>query len=240
MKTPVVSIVIPTLNEEKYLPVLLGSILAQDFRAYEIIVADSNSKDRTRQIAEKFGCKIIAGGLPAKARNNGAKVAEGEWVLFLDADVIIPFDFLSKILKKAKTNRLDIATTMFIPLSHTNIDMALHKIVFHYMKFMRNFKPLAPGFCIMVKKRVHERICGFDEALRFCEDHDYVLRASKIAKFGVLKDPYVLVSVRRLDYEKRHKLALKYGVAAFNIIVGKNKKNNQIQYDFGKFHEVKR
>ena len=46
------SIIIPTYNEEEYLPVLLDSIKEQDFNDYEIIVADANSSDRTREIAE--------------------------------------------------------------------------------------------------------------------------------------------------------------------------------------------
>ncbi len=233
MNAPKVSIVIPTLNEEKYLPVLLGSILAQDFQDYEIIVADKRSHDRTRKIAERFQCKLVQGGLPAEARNNGARVARGEWILFLDADVIIPHDFLAKMLREAKREKLGIATTLFLPISDTNVDRALHKLVFHYFQFMKNFKPMAPGFCILVKKSIHEQIHGFDEKLRFCEDHDYALRASAICKFGVLQDPFVLVSVRRLDYEKRYKIALKYGLAAFNIIRGKNKEANQkIRYEF--------
>lgn len=238
MKKPIVSIVVPTLNEEHYLPVLLGSILAQDFTNYEIIVADKQSKDKTREIARKFGCKIVDGGLPSVARNNGARVARGEWILFLDADVIIPYNFLKEFLAKVRSKHFGVATTMFIPLSDTNMDLALHKIVFHYFKFMRNFKPMAPGFCIFVKQSVHKKIGGFDESLRLCEDHDYVLRASKVCRFGVLDYPYVLVSVRRLDYERRYKLALKYGVAVFNLIRGKNAANNKIKYDFGKFNKM--
>ena len=89
------SIIIPTLNEEKYLPKLLESIKKQSFKDYEIIVADANSKDKTRKIARDYGCKITSGGiLPAVARNNGAKKAAGEILLFIDADCIIENNFL--------------------------------------------------------------------------------------------------------------------------------------------------
>ncbi len=75
-----ISIIIPTLNEEKYLPKLLRSIKEQDFKEeLEIIVADANSEDKTREIAKKFSCKIVEGGLPAKARNEGAKIAKGRF-----------------------------------------------------------------------------------------------------------------------------------------------------------------
>lgn len=76
------SIVIPTYNEEEYLPKLLESIKMQSYDDYEIIVADANSNDRTREIAEEYGCIVVEGGLPAVGRNNGAKVAKGEIILF--------------------------------------------------------------------------------------------------------------------------------------------------------------
>ena len=72
------SIIIPTLNEEKYLPKLLDSIVKQSYKDYEIIIADNNSKDKTRSIARSYGCRLTKGGMPAVARNNGAKIARGK------------------------------------------------------------------------------------------------------------------------------------------------------------------
>lgn len=76
------SIVIPTLNEEKHLSVLLESIKRQDVDNYEIIVADAGSRDNTKKIARKFGCKITKGGKPAAGRNAGAKKAKGSTLCF--------------------------------------------------------------------------------------------------------------------------------------------------------------
>ena len=78
------SIIIITKNEEKCLPRLLESIKRQNFRDYEIIVSDAQSTDRTREIALAYGCKIVEGGLPSVGRNNGARVAKGEILLFLE------------------------------------------------------------------------------------------------------------------------------------------------------------
>ncbi|MEN6592532.1 MAG: glycosyltransferase family A protein, partial [Methanobacterium sp.] len=57
-----ISIIIPTYNEEEYLPYLLESIKRQDFTDYEVIVADAHSTDKTREIAKSFGAKIVDGG----------------------------------------------------------------------------------------------------------------------------------------------------------------------------------
>ena len=76
------SIIIPTLNEEKLLSLLLKEIKKQNFLDYEIIVADANSGDKTVEIAKSFGCKIVKGGLPPKGRNEGAK-SLGEMYFYL-------------------------------------------------------------------------------------------------------------------------------------------------------------
>ena len=89
-----ISIIIPTLNEEEYLPKLLESIQQQRFKDMEIIVADAGSKDKTVQIAKTHGCKVTAGGLPGKGRNEGAKVAKGDVLFFIDSDAFLPSHFL--------------------------------------------------------------------------------------------------------------------------------------------------
>lgn len=77
------SIIIPTLNEEKYLPLLLEAIRKQDFDGdLETIIADAGSEDQTLEIAKTFGCRVAPGGLPAKGRNEGAKIAQGDTFLF--------------------------------------------------------------------------------------------------------------------------------------------------------------
>ena len=56
---PKISIVIPSLNEEKFLPILLESITKQTFKDFEVIIADAGSKDNTVEIAKKFGAKVV-------------------------------------------------------------------------------------------------------------------------------------------------------------------------------------
>jgi len=65
------SIIIPALNEEKYLPLLLKSLKSQNFNEYEIIVVDAGSSDKTVDIAKEYGCKVVKGGVPGAGRNRG-------------------------------------------------------------------------------------------------------------------------------------------------------------------------
>ena len=77
------SIIIPTYNEEEVLPNLLRSIKEQDYKDYEVVVADAKSTDKTREIAQKFDCRVVDGGLPGEGRNHGAEAAKGDRFLFL-------------------------------------------------------------------------------------------------------------------------------------------------------------
>ena len=113
----ILSIVIPTYNEEEYLPILLDSIKKQNFDDYEIIIADANSTDRTREIAEEYGCVIVNGGMPGVGRNNGAKVAKGKYILFLDSDLKLTDDYLRNVIYEFQMERLGIAITQMKPLS---------------------------------------------------------------------------------------------------------------------------
>ncbi len=229
------SIIIPTFNEEKLLPLLLKSLKEQTFNDYEIIVADNNSTDTTRSIALKAGAKVVEGGLPARGRNNGAKVARGEWLLFLDADVILPPDFLEKATAEIKESTLTAVSCLINPLSDRIVDKFLHGVVNLYLQATKNFLAHAPGFCIFAKKEVHQLVGGFNEKIKLAEDHDYVLRISKLEKFDFLKSIRIPVSVRRLDKDGRFNISLKYFAVEMHLIFLGPIYSNIFNYKFGHF-----
>ena len=92
MKKIKISIVIPTLNEEKNIPILLGEIKEffsqrRDY-TYEIIIVDGYSQDRTVEIAKKFGCKIIYDKLgKGSAIVKGMRYSKGDIIITMDADI---------------------------------------------------------------------------------------------------------------------------------------------------------
>ncbi len=228
------SIIIPTFNEEKLLPDLLESIKRQKGVNYEIIVADNKSSDQTRKIAKAYGARVIPGGMPAQARNNGAKKAKGEILIFLDADVILPAkDFLRRCVAEFKKRDLQIATCVIRPISEKMIDEVLHKAVNLFIKASCKIVPHIPGCCIIVDKSIHRGINGFNEELKLSEDHDYAQRATQLGKFGILKSYPVFVSVRRLKKDGRMKTAVKYILSeAYVQLIGPIK-SDIFNYQFG-------
>ena len=101
-----ISIIIPTINEAKNLPLLLSdlSIIKKEG---EILIIDSNSNDRTTEIASIHGAKVYK----AKERNRGlqldigAKKSIGEWLIFLHADTRLNDDWVGKIKSVLEGNK---------------------------------------------------------------------------------------------------------------------------------------
>ncbi len=104
-----ISIVIPARNEEENLSRLLPSLSKQDFAPHEVIVVNDHSDDRTGAVAEAHGALVVTGKeLPEDwygkpwACQQGADAATGDWLLFLDADVVMDSDGLQRIAALAR------------------------------------------------------------------------------------------------------------------------------------------
>lgn len=233
-----VSIIIPTLNEEKYLPLLLDSIAKQTIAPTEVIVADANSTDNTRKIAHKFGCKIVEGGRPGKGRNNGAAVATQPILLFLDADVILRPEFLEETIAEFTQRHLDAASCFFVSRSPLKKDKAIVTLWNGYFALMQPIAPQVCGTCIFATKNMHQKIGGFDETILIAEDVDYVQRINKIGKFHFLKSQKITVSLRRFVEEGRMHLIMKHiGIALHDFFVGRVRKPI-FKYEFGHHYEA--
>jgi glycosyltransferase involved in cell wall biosynthesis len=228
-----ISVIIPTKNEEAFLPRLLKSLQAQTRRPDEVIIADAGSTDRTCEIARSFGARVVEGGLPGVGRNKGAEAAKGDMLVFFDADVqLVEQDFIERSLEQMQERGLDIATCDVEPLSDSHLDKVLHKAYNRYVRVCGSKLPHAAGFCIFVKADLHADIQGFDEDVKFCEDHDYARRAAKEGNFGVL-DKRIPVSVRRLNRDGRLNIAVKFALAELHLITLGPIRHNKFDYQFG-------
>jgi len=226
------SLVIPTFNEEKYLPLLLKEIEKQNLKDYEIIVADADSWDKTLKIAQNSNCKIVKGGLPAKGRNQGAKIAQGDLLLFIDADnVFLPDNFLTNLIKEFQKRNLDVASFP-IYTQGKKIDRLIYWIYNTWANLSQAFLPHATN-SLLVKTKLHQKIGGFDEEIKMAEDHEYVRRAGRYGKFGFIKTKPVLTSSRRLEKDGRFKTYLKYFLAGLWMLFLGPIKTDIFKYRFG-------
>lgn len=226
------SIIIPTLNEENYLSKLLESIKNQTFKDYEMIVADFNSKDKTRKIAKRYRCRIVNGGRPSVARNNGAKIAKGDMLFFIDADCIIDKSFLQKALNEIKRKNLGVAGCYARPLSTRLSDNITFTLFNFWICISQFFYPNA-AFGIFCKKDLHRKIKGFDGSIRLSEDMDYAKRAGKYGKFRILSTAKIYASVRRFNEEGRLRLVAKLFLSGCYRLLFGEIKTDVFKYKFG-------
>ncbi len=223
------SIIIPALNEEEYLPLLLENIKKQNFSDYEIIVADAGSVDKTVEIAKNYGCKIVQGGLPARGRNEGAKAARGEILLFMDADnIYLPEKFLETLIWEFKKRNLGVATFPIYP-DGKKID----RIIYGFYNKLIQATQFAFAFnSVLVKKEIFEKVGGFDEEIKLAEDHYFVRQSIRYGKFGFIKTEPVLTSARRFNKEGRLKIYFKFFLAAIWFLLFGPIKSDIFRYRF--------
>jgi glycosyltransferase involved in cell wall biosynthesis len=123
MKNPLVSIVIPVYNAERYMARCLDSIAVQTFQSIEVIIVDDGSTDSTSAIVEVylskypwFKCITQTNKGPGEARNSGIAASRGKYIAFIDADDYITPDFTEVLFNLAKENNADIAVCNFYVL----------------------------------------------------------------------------------------------------------------------------
>ena len=115
-----VSVIIAAYNAEKYLEETLDSVTHQTLDAYEIIVVNDGSTDRTGEILENYraeykNLKVIhkENGGPSSARNAGLDIAEGEFVFFFDSDDILVPDALEELYNRAVEQKADLVIASY-------------------------------------------------------------------------------------------------------------------------------
>jgi len=108
--SPLVSVIIPVYNYERYLGEAIESVLSQTYQHLEVIVVDDESTDRSAEVAESFAgrgvryCKQVHAGI-GPARNKGVELAQGDFLAFLDADDRWPEEKLELQLRAFENDR---------------------------------------------------------------------------------------------------------------------------------------
>lgn len=234
------STITPAKNEEQVIPVLLESLSHQTlFGENEMIIADAHSTDRTREIAKAAGAIIVDGGMPGVGRNAGARIAKGDWFLFIDADAKTSSpSWIESCLKEMGERNLDVATCDLIPQSNDLADHLYHKIYNWYVRLTANVIAHAPGSCIFVSRKAFEHAGGFDESVIFAEDMEFVQRLTKLGyRFGILNAGPEYVSVRRLKKDGYFTTAWRYCYTELYMLFVGPVRKPLFDYRFNHFFE---
>ncbi len=199
------SIVIPVLNEARYISKLLNSITKQvGYKNLEVIVVDGLSEDNTISIVKSFYSKIENLCIVSSKRgigyqrNIGAKKAKYDHLLFLDADVILPDNFIEKLFPKIDSDEQFVAFIDFRIAEYDILSSLIFWVIYPLTLSIIYHYKLTPGFALLTTLNNHRTIKGFREDMLIAEDHDYGKRSIKAGtKYKFIMNPAVFYSIRR-------------------------------------------
>lgn len=180
------SVIIPTLNEQNYLPLLLSALANQTNKNFEVIICDCKSDDKTVEKANEFKDRLnlkvheTERKNVAHQRNEGAKKATGDVVVFADADYLLKEDFVESCYREFDKSNAD----LLIPFSYPITNNPLWKIYFYLQNYLcvlvamlgKNFG-VASGN--LIKKEAFLKMGGYNETVYVFEDQYYYQVAKK-------------------------------------------------------------
>lgn len=187
-KTKRVSIVIPARNESKAIGVLLRHLnAALEPEALEIVVSVGDSTDDTGEIAKSHGAVVVSGSKGRACQMNaGAKVATGDYVLFLHADTTPPTDVVDVVRRRLRDQKtviggfvslIETSTRTFWAISYHNVIKTDYcAVISRPFSYLRGFRILFGDQAMFCRRDDFFAVGGFDEKLAIMEDADLCVR----------------------------------------------------------------
>ena len=195
------TIVIPCKNELKTIDTTLTLLNFQDnIDNVKVIISDSSTDETTYQLEsrtnDKFDLKIIEGGLPAKARNNGSRHVKTPYVLFIDSDMsLLDSKLLTTVTRMMLQGDIDLLTTK---IRTTN---GKYNYVFRTFDFIQKISKFISPFCLggfmLFKTDTFNKLGGFDEEAKVAEDY-LLSKQIKPNRFKIINTT-VFTPPRRFD-----------------------------------------
>ncbi|MBC7981832.1 glycosyltransferase [Candidatus Parcubacteria bacterium] len=188
-----ISFIIPTLNEEKTIEKIL-SCISQYSGKKEVIISDGKSTDKTIELVSKYTGKIVVHDKPhrqtiGEARNDGALIATGDFLVFLDADTYIESvdNFFETLLKVFSENKEMVAATVSIKVLK-EMETIGDRVVFACLGYLNYFlnnmigSAGAAGEFQMIKRSAFEKIGGFSQEIVASEDYELFRRLHTVGR----------------------------------------------------------
>ncbi|MBW2466574.1 MAG: glycosyltransferase [Deltaproteobacteria bacterium] len=209
------SVIIPAYNEENLLPATLSS-LQQAMESVslkgEIVVVDNNSTDKTKLVAQQYGARVIfePHRQIAKARNSGARAAKSDFLVFLDADTIVPPQLLQNAISLLSRKGFCGGGTL---LSFDSQLPFLADCLVRFWNWLSKTGKLAAGSFIFCLARGFHDIGGFDENIYAAEEITFSRKIKAWGKkhglpFTIIDSQPVITSGRKFHWYSSLQIAL--------------------------------
>ncbi len=224
------SIVIPVYNRPDEVDELLSSLLSQSFQDFEVIVVEDGSKITCREVCDKYTGKLCLSYFmkpnsgPGQSRNYGAERANGQYLLILDSDVVLPKDYLQAI--EDELNTLPCEAFGGPDASHPSFTPVQKAISYSMTSFfttggirggkakLDKFYPRS--FNMGIRRDVYQTLGGFSK-MRFGEDIDFSYRICEAGYKPRLFPKAWVWHKRRTDFRKFFRQVFNSGIARINL-----------------------
>jgi glycosyltransferase involved in cell wall biosynthesis len=222
-----ISVIIPTLNEERYLRATLQDLARQTFRDFELIVKDGRSTDRTVEIASEYADIVISEKDVSigDARNQGVRRASGEILAFLDADTFLDPNALSLVSEDFDRHNIVLLLPKYGPkaenlgvVSHTK--KQVNRFLVGFENFWRRYVDhFCGGMFMPVDSSAFKSVGGFDRRLQCVEDIELSYRLRKVGKLLIDYRVEAWFSFRRFFLTGYFDTLKDYGINAIRMLL---------------------
>jgi len=204
---PLVSVIIPTYNSEKFIPCSVASAINQTYPNIEILIIDDGSTDNTKKVVQQLSNPTVryikqTNGGPSAARNNGMRQSNGQYIAFLDVDdAWEPSKVAEQVTFFENGNNLSIVATGYTrcdadlrPIESISLDTSLKgKGIISFRLLLEKNRMPTPS--IMIKKEILDQSGVFDENIDFGEDWDLWVRIAQHGEIGYIQTPLCKIRV---------------------------------------------
>jgi glycosyltransferase involved in cell wall biosynthesis len=165
--SPVISVVVPVRNSPEELRLCLGHLFESTYSHYEVIVVDDASTDETAQVAVELGATLLSLGRrcgPAGARNRGTRLARGEILFFVDADVCATPDTLQEVADTfARDPDVDAVFGSYDTQPTAGNVLSQYKNLFHHFVHQDSLEEATTFWsgCGAIRRSVFKKMGGF-------------------------------------------------------------------------------
>lgn len=186
---PLISIIMPVYNAEKYVRSAIQSVIEQTFQNWELIIIDDKSSDNSGEICDKWGrndkrvrvIHLSKNGGAGNARNTGIREAQGKYITFLDSDDSINRELYETVLRKSKGY---------------DIDLFVWGVTEQYYdrkgRIIRENKLFLPTKLYLDENEVHDKVIELEDKTLFGYQWNHLYKSEIVKKNSIYFEPVVL------------------------------------------------
>lgn len=224
------SIIVPVYNRPDEVDELLQSLTIQTFKDFEVLIIEDGSKNRCKEVCDKYADRLALryfykdNSGPGQTRNYGAERAQGEWLIILDSDVVLPERYMEAVEKGVEGT--DVAAFGGPDASHPSFTPVQKAISYSMTSFfttggirggkkkLDKFYPRS--FNMGIRRDVYMQLGGFSK-MRFGEDIDFSYRIVEAGFQPQLFPEAWVWHKRRTDLRKFFRQVYNSGIARINL-----------------------